>query len=93
MRDEASASFGQEADQEKPFCFMRWKERFLVPDHKVRDISGASFAGTHKPYVAVAKADCRHVRQASTIFSLILIRLRLQASDFVFHHPWVLTSL
>ncbi|KAI4155898.1 MAG: hypothetical protein LQ340_000678 [Diploschistes diacapsis] len=25
--------------------FMRWKERFLVPDYKVRDISGASFEG------------------------------------------------
>lgn len=24
---------------------MRWKERFLVPDHRVRDINGASFAG------------------------------------------------
>jgi hypothetical protein len=31
--------------KERSFCFMRWKERFLVPDHKVRDISGASFAG------------------------------------------------
>jgi hypothetical protein len=45
MRDEASTLLGQEREQEKPFCFMRWKERFLVPDHKVRDISGASFAG------------------------------------------------
>lgn len=25
--------------------FMRWKEHFLVPDHSVRDIAGASFAG------------------------------------------------
>ncbi|KAG0054299.1 GID complex subunit 4, VID24 [Gryganskiella cystojenkinii] len=25
--------------------FMRWKEHFLVPDHKVQGISGASFAG------------------------------------------------
>lgn len=32
-------------ERERPFVFMRWKERFLVPDHKVRDISGASFAG------------------------------------------------
>ncbi|KAJ9111001.1 hypothetical protein QFC22_006646 [Naganishia vaughanmartiniae] len=44
MHDEASAS-ASGVDEEKPFCFMRWKERFLVPDHKVRDISGASFAG------------------------------------------------
>ena len=26
--------------------FMRWKERFLVPDHRVQDINGASFAGS-----------------------------------------------
>ncbi|KAL8959160.1 MAG: hypothetical protein Q9193_003928 [Seirophora villosa] len=25
--------------------FMRWKESFLVPDHRVREISGASFEG------------------------------------------------
>lgn len=25
--------------------FMRWKEKFLVPDHRVQDINGASFAG------------------------------------------------
>ncbi|EIN07243.1 hypothetical protein PUNSTDRAFT_71057, partial [Punctularia strigosozonata HHB-11173 SS5] len=31
--------------------FMRWKERFLVPDHRVQDISGASFAGFY--YVCV----------------------------------------
>ncbi|KAI9722784.1 MAG: hypothetical protein M1828_004480 [Chrysothrix sp. TS-e1954] len=31
------------ADREN--IFMRWKEYFLVPDHKVRTISGASFEG------------------------------------------------
>ncbi|SPO34659.1 uncharacterized protein PSFLO_00130 [Pseudozyma flocculosa] len=35
----------------KPYVFMRWKERFLVPDHRVRDINGASFAGFY--YVCV----------------------------------------
>ena len=25
--------------------FMRWKESFLVPDHRVREIMGASFEG------------------------------------------------
>ncbi|CAG8585059.1 15413_t:CDS:2, partial [Funneliformis caledonium] len=29
----------------KDFIFMRWKEHFLVPDHRVRTINGASFAG------------------------------------------------
>lgn len=27
------------------YIFMRWKEHFLVPDHRVRSIDGASFAG------------------------------------------------
>ena len=30
---------------------MRWKERFLVPDHRVRSITGASFAGFY--YVCI----------------------------------------
>lgn len=32
-------------DRDRGAVFMRWKERFLVPDHRVQDISGASFAG------------------------------------------------
>ena len=32
-------------DRDRGAVFMRWKERFLVPDHKVQDINGASFAG------------------------------------------------
>ncbi|KAF9438259.1 GID complex subunit 4, VID24 [Entomortierella beljakovae] len=27
------------------FIFMRWKEHFLVPDHRIEGIAGASFAG------------------------------------------------
>jgi hypothetical protein len=30
---------------QKEHLFMRWKEYFLVPDHRVRTISGASFEG------------------------------------------------
>ena len=33
-------------DRDRGAVFMRWKERFLVPDHRVQDINGASFAGT-----------------------------------------------
>ncbi|CAG8439359.1 9724_t:CDS:2 [Scutellospora calospora] len=29
----------------KDYIFMRWKEHFLVPDHRVKTINGASFAG------------------------------------------------
>ncbi|KAF9299030.1 GID complex subunit 4, VID24 [Linnemannia elongata] len=34
--------------------FMRWKEHFLVPDHQVQGISGASFAGFY--YICYSKA-------------------------------------
>ncbi len=30
---------------QREHIFMRWKEHFLVPDHRVRTISGASFEG------------------------------------------------
>lgn len=40
-------------DRDRGAVFMRWKEKFLVPDHRVHDISGASFAGFY--YVCV---DC-----------------------------------
>jgi hypothetical protein len=30
---------------QREHIFMRWKEYFLVPDHRVRTISGASFEG------------------------------------------------
>ncbi|KAK9457539.1 vacuolar import and degradation protein-domain-containing protein, partial [Dipodascopsis uninucleata] len=31
--------------EKRDHIFMRWKECFLVPDHRVRNITGASFAG------------------------------------------------
>ncbi|KAG0363547.1 hypothetical protein BG005_010745 [Podila minutissima] len=39
-RDKSKYDFAKE-----PCIFMRWKEHFLVPDHRVEGISGASFAG------------------------------------------------
>jgi hypothetical protein len=27
------------------YLFMRWKEHFLVPDHRIETVAGASFAG------------------------------------------------
>jgi hypothetical protein len=38
-------SRGETRPKDRDFMFLRIKERFLVPDHRVRDISGASFAG------------------------------------------------
>ncbi|KAF8503318.1 vacuolar import and degradation protein-domain-containing protein [Russula emetica] len=50
--------------------FMRWKERFLVPDHRVQDINGASFAGFY--YVCVdfnphPQSSSTSTRQSSII--------------------------
>jgi hypothetical protein len=36
---------GGYGERERGCVFMRWKEKFLVPDHRVKDINGASFAG------------------------------------------------
>jgi hypothetical protein len=70
---------GMGGGPEKGFCFMRWKERFLVPDHKVRDISGASFAGES----LVGGQDLLLISlQAFTIFSSISIRRRLVVGMF-----------
>lgn len=40
--------------ENQDFIFMRWKERFLVPDHKIKNISGASFAGFY--YIVFQKS-------------------------------------
>lgn len=34
--------------------FFRWKEHFLVPDHTIKDINGASFAGFY--YICFQKS-------------------------------------
>ncbi|KAL9131233.1 MAG: hypothetical protein Q9217_000775 [Psora testacea] len=39
------ADFHYKNSANRENIFMRWKEKFLVPDHKVREISGASFEG------------------------------------------------
>lgn len=36
------------------FVYMRWKEHFLVPDHTIRDLNGASFAGFY--YICFQKS-------------------------------------
>jgi glucose-induced degradation protein 4 len=48
MANFASGSGAEAAlssDHDNVFTFMRWKELFLIPDHTVRVINGASFAG------------------------------------------------
>lgn len=82
------------ANTSRSAVFMRWKERFLVPDHRVQDISGASFAGTVSPIKSPLPIITKNVycMQASTMFvlnsirnhSLLLRRLRLCIRTFRF---------
>ncbi|KAF8911967.1 vacuolar import and degradation protein-domain-containing protein [Gymnopilus junonius] len=51
IRHEAQRPHMTLDDRDRGVVFMRWKERFLVPDHRVQDINGASFAGFY--YVCV----------------------------------------
>ena len=44
-RQARNADFSYKNFTEREHLFMRWKEYFLVPDHRVRTISGASFEG------------------------------------------------
>uniref|UniRef100_A0A3Q3W142 Uncharacterized protein n=1 Tax=Mola mola TaxID=94237 RepID=A0A3Q3W142_MOLML len=46
--------FDYEALDSGDYIFMRWKEQFLVPDHTIKDISGASFAGFY--YICFQKS-------------------------------------
>ncbi len=40
-----SADFHYKNSSNRENVFMRWKEKFLVPDYRVREITGASFEG------------------------------------------------
>lgn len=41
--------------KDSDFVYMRWKEHFLVPDHRVKCLSGASFAGFY--YICFQKSS------------------------------------
>ncbi|KAF5373628.1 hypothetical protein D9758_000649 [Tetrapyrgos nigripes] len=47
------------SDRDRGAVFMRWKERFLVPDHRVQDINGASFAGFYYVCVDFNPSGCK----------------------------------
>ena len=49
-----SDNFDYESLQNSDYVYMRWKEHFLVPDHTIRDIHGASFAGFY--YICFQKS-------------------------------------
>lgn len=73
---------------QREHIFMRWKEYFLVPDHRVRTISGASFEGFY--YICFnqvegtvtgiyfhAKSE-KYVSDLSVIVDVVLIKNRYQ---------------
>ncbi|MPC31422.1 Glucose-induced degradation protein 4 [Portunus trituberculatus] len=49
-----SDTFDYSVLKDSEHVFMRWKEHFLVPDHTVKDINGASFAGFY--YICFQKS-------------------------------------
>ncbi|MED6256101.1 GID complex subunit 4, VID24 [Ameca splendens] len=49
-----SDNFDYKTLENSDYIFMRWKEQFLVPDHTIKDISGASFAGFY--YICFQKS-------------------------------------
>ncbi|XP_013870322.1 glucose-induced degradation protein 4 homolog [Austrofundulus limnaeus] len=49
-----SDHFDYKVLDDSDYIFMRWKEQFLVPDHTIKDISGASFAGFY--YICFQKS-------------------------------------
>lgn len=49
-----SDEFDYDELKDADYVFMRWKEHFLVPDHTIKDINGASFAGFY--YICFQKS-------------------------------------
>ncbi|KAG0316111.1 GID complex subunit 4, VID24 [Dissophora globulifera] len=62
--------------QNENVVFMRWKEHFLVPDHRVQGISGASFAGFY--YICYNKITGEisgyYYHQSSEKFQQLLLK-------------------
>jgi hypothetical protein len=62
------------------YVFMRWKEHFLVPDHRITTISGASFAGFY--YICFRKRSASiegyYFHHSSEMYQSL--RLKLQRS-------------
>lgn len=48
-----SDSFNYDELKNSDHIYMRWKEQFLVPDHTIKDVEGASYAGFY--YICFSK--------------------------------------
>ncbi|KAF9910896.1 hypothetical protein EC991_005360 [Linnemannia zychae] len=71
--------------QNKDVIFMRWKEHFLVPDHRVEGITGASFAGFYYICYNMAKGEIEgyYYHQSSEKFQkLMLSHVQERPSSF-----------
>ncbi|WVF66021.1 hypothetical protein IAT40_000759 [Kwoniella sp. CBS 6097] len=73
-------SKGETRAKERDFVFLRIKEKFLVPDHKVRDISGASFAGFYYAMVDLSPTVTLNPEPPSTPTSPTTPKLPLNLS-------------
>lgn len=60
-------------DRDRGAVFMRWKERFLVPDHRVQDINGASFAGENSTLQFYLNSLAIEMHSISTAYSPALV--------------------
>nr|ACO11430.1 C17orf39 homolog [Caligus rogercresseyi] len=74
-----SDSFDYDALRTSDHVFMRWKEHFLVPDHTIKDINGASFAGFY--YICFQESTstvegCYYHRHSEWYQGLNLVHLR-----------------
>ncbi|KAF9102426.1 hypothetical protein BGX29_004612 [Mortierella sp. GBA35] len=59
----------------KDVIFMRWKEHFLVPDHRVEGITGASFAGFYYICYNMSKGEIEgyYYHQSSEKFQKLML--------------------
>jgi hypothetical protein len=68
---------------QREHIFMRWKEYFLVPDHRVRTISGASFEGFY--YICFNQVEGTvtgiyfHAKSEKYVFQLLLQTISLSS--------------
>lgn len=78
--------FEYDSVKESDFVYMRWKEHFLVPDHKITQIHGASFEGFY--YICFQKSTARidgyYYHKQSEMFQSLKLHHVAQTSIPVF---------
>ncbi len=71
---------------QKEHIFMRWKEHFLVPDHRVRTIHGASFEGFYYICFNQVRGEVNgiyfHSKSEKYVGSASIVIQRLRFADF-----------